>query len=145
MTIKEIQTIMKDFEKSSMRTLEIEIEGVKIKLSKNEHETKHAIPVTNHVENVDVPVEKVVNANETKVRSPLVGTFYRASSPGDKPFVEVGQKVKKGDVLCIIEAMKIMNEIAADVSGIIQEIHFNDKDVVSFDDPLMTIVKDHEA
>ena len=74
------------------------------------------------------------------VRSPMVGTFYRASSPDAKPFVEVGQSVKKGDILCIVEAMKMMNHIEAEASGTIGQVLVENGHPVEFDQPLFTIV-----
>jgi acetyl-CoA carboxylase biotin carboxyl carrier protein len=73
------------------------------------------------------------------VRSPMVGTFYRSSSPGAKPLVEVGQVVKEGDPICIIEAMKIMNEIDADKDGTITKILAENGQAVEFDQPLLVI------
>ena len=73
------------------------------------------------------------------VRSPMVGTFYRASSPGAKPLVEVGQAVKEGDPICIIEAMKIMNEIDADKDGTIAKVLVENGQAVEFDQPLLVI------
>ncbi|MEW9797694.1 acetyl-CoA carboxylase biotin carboxyl carrier protein [Alteromonas sp. CYL-A6] len=73
------------------------------------------------------------------VNSPMVGTFYRASSPTAKPFVEVGQKVNVGDTLCIIEAMKMMNQIEADKAGVVKEILVDNQDPVEFDQPLFVI------
>jgi len=77
--------------------------------------------------------------NGHKVTSPMVGTFYRSSSPEAKPFAEVGQTVKAGDTICIIEAMKMMNQIEADVSGVIQAIMVDNADPVEFDQPLFVI------
>ncbi|GMU46631.1 MAG: acetyl-CoA carboxylase biotin carboxyl carrier protein [Pseudomonadales bacterium] len=74
------------------------------------------------------------------VVSPMVGTFYRAPAPGAKPFVEVGQAVKAGDVLCIVEAMKMMNQIEADRAGTIGAILVEDGAPVEYDQPLVTIV-----
>ncbi|GIX31489.1 MAG: acetyl-CoA carboxylase biotin carboxyl carrier protein subunit [Porticoccaceae bacterium] len=74
------------------------------------------------------------------VRSPMVGTFYRAPAPGAPPFVEVGQQVKPGDVLCIVEAMKMMNQIEADRAGTIGAILVEDGAAVEFDQPLLTIL-----
>ena len=74
------------------------------------------------------------------VRSPMVGTFYRAASPTSAPFVEVGQTVKKGDILCIVEAMKMMNHIEAEASGVIESILVENGQPVEFDQPLFTIV-----
>jgi acetyl-CoA carboxylase biotin carboxyl carrier protein len=73
------------------------------------------------------------------VKSPMVGTFYRSSTPGSKPFVETGQSVKAGDTLCIIEAMKILNQIEADKSGIITQVLVENAQPVEYDQPLFVI------
>lgn len=73
------------------------------------------------------------------VKSPMVGTFYRAPSPGAKPFVEVGQQVKEGDPICIVEAMKILNEIEADKSGVITQILVENGQAVEYGQPLFVI------
>ncbi|MCW8093241.1 acetyl-CoA carboxylase biotin carboxyl carrier protein [Alteromonas sp. ASW11-130] len=73
------------------------------------------------------------------VKSPMVGTFYRSSSPTAKPFVEVGQSVNVGDTLCIVEAMKMMNQIEADKAGVIKEILVENQDPVEFDQPMFVI------
>ncbi len=78
--------------------------------------------------------------NGTVVRSPMVGTFYRASSPEAANFVEVGQSVKKGEILCIVEAMKMMNHIEAETSGTIESILVENGQPVEYDQPLFTIV-----
>jgi acetyl-CoA carboxylase biotin carboxyl carrier protein len=90
------------------------------------------------------PVEAVAPAapEEPKghlVRAPMVGTFYRASSPGTKPFVEEGQQVKSGDTLCIIEAMKILNQIESDKSGVIKKILVENGQPVEYNQPLFSI------
>ncbi|MDI6746280.1 MAG: acetyl-CoA carboxylase biotin carboxyl carrier protein [Rhodocyclaceae bacterium] len=74
------------------------------------------------------------------MKSPMVGSFYRASSPGAAPLVEVGMAVKKGDTLCIIEAMKLMNEIEADADGVIKAVLVENGQAVEFDQPLFIIV-----
>jgi acetyl-CoA carboxylase biotin carboxyl carrier protein len=74
-----------------------------------------------------------------QVKSPMVGTFYRASAPGSKPFVELGQSVKEGDTLCIIEAMKMMNQIEADKSGTVKAILADNGDPVEFGQVLIVI------
>lgn len=92
------------------------------------------------------PAAQTVKAGEESepsghlLRSPMVGTFYRSPSPGAQPFVEPGQSVKAGDVICIIEAMKMMNHIEADASGQISEILVEDGQPVEFDQPLFSIV-----
>jgi acetyl-CoA carboxylase biotin carboxyl carrier protein len=74
------------------------------------------------------------------IQSPMVGTFYRAPSPSSPPFVEVGQHIKMGDVVCIVEAMKMMNQIEADHAGVIEAILVEDGEPVEFDQALITIV-----
>ena len=79
-------------------------------------------------------------ANAHILHSPIVGTYYRAPSPDASPFVEVGSRVKKGQVLCIIEAMKLMNEIESDVDGVVAEIYPQNAQPVEFGEPLFAIV-----
>ncbi|MFD1259595.1 acetyl-CoA carboxylase biotin carboxyl carrier protein [Entomomonas asaccharolytica] len=84
------------------------------------------------------PAAQVLKGNV--IRSPMVGTFYRSPAPTAASFVEVGQTVKKGDVLCIVEAMKMMNHIEAEVSGVIDSILVENGEPVEYDQPLFTIV-----
>ena len=86
---------------------------------------------------VAAPVAEDVSGH--KIRSPMVGTFYRSPSPEAKAFVEVGQSVKVGDALCIVEAMKMMNRIEADKAGVVKAILVNDGEPVEFDEPLIII------
>lgn len=78
--------------------------------------------------------------NGTVITSPMVGTFYRTPAPGSPAFVEVGKTVKKGDTICIVEAMKMMNHIEAEVSGVIESILVENGQPVEYDQPLFTIV-----
>ena len=84
------------------------------------------------------PAPAVVPAGHA-VKSPMVGTFYRSSAPGAKPFVEVGSQVKEGETICIIEAMKILNEIEADKAGTITQILCENGQAVEYGQPLFTI------
>jgi len=86
----------------------------------------------------EAPVAPKVETRHT-VRAPMVGTFYRSPSPGAKPFVEIGQTVKAGQVLCIIEAMKMLNQIESDKAGVIAEIVAENEKPVEFDQPLFVI------
>ncbi|KUJ82755.1 acetyl-CoA carboxylase biotin carboxyl carrier protein subunit [Microbulbifer flavimaris] len=86
------------------------------------------------------PEESVPALSGHAIKSPMVGTYYAASSPGAEPFVKVGQQVKVGDVVCIVEAMKMMNQIEADKAGTIESILVEDGQPVEFDQPLVTIV-----
>lgn len=100
-----------------------------------------AAPTPAATENNPSPPSPPAATGET-VRSPIVGTFYRSPSPDAKPFFEVGDRVEKGDTLCIIEAMKIMNEIEAEFSGTVVTIVAEDGQPVEFDQPLFIIKKD---
>jgi len=84
---------------------------------------------------IDIPAEPTGHV----VKSPMVGTFYRSSSPGSPAFVEVGSSVKEGDTLCIIEAMKLLNEIDSDVSGVVSKILVENGQPVEFGQPLFII------
>ncbi len=87
---------------------------------------------------IDAPAAPAAPAGHI-VKSPMVGTFYRASSPGAKPFVELGSTIKEGETLCIIEAMKILNEIEADKSGTVTQILCENGDAVEFGQPMFVI------
>ncbi len=90
-------------------------------------------------ENGTTEADTEAAADEHVVKAPIVGTFYRAPSPDADPFVEVGDSVSEGDVLCIIEAMKLMNEIECETSGTVKEILVEDAEPVEFDQPLLVI------
>lgn len=92
------------------------------------------VPVV-EVASAAVPVEPVGHT----VKSPMVGTFYRASSPGAKPFVEIGDTIKEGETICIVEAMKILNEIEADKSGTVTKILVDNGQAVEYGQPLYVI------
>lgn len=109
-----------------------------------------APPSTNQTSSAPQPAQHLETAptegkeerraeNEVVVKAPIVGTFYRASSPDDDPFVNVGDSVSQGDVLCIIEAMKLMNEIECEVRGTVKKILAEDAQPVEYDQPLFII------
>jgi len=97
-----------------------------------------AAPVAQAAPTAPAP-EEVTEVSGHIMCSPMVGTFYRSSSPGVKSFVEVGQKVSVGDTLCIIEAMKMMNQIESDKAGIIKQILVENQEPVEFDQPMFVI------
>ena len=84
-------------------------------------------------------LEPNINMPEDVIKSPLVGTFYASANPEASPYVKTGDVVKKGDIVCIIEAMKIMNEITSPFDGIIEKVHINSGSVIGFDDILFTV------
>jgi acetyl-CoA carboxylase biotin carboxyl carrier protein len=112
------------------------------------HAAPLAAPVPAPLTPVALPGGAAANKAEPKgdkpgveVKSPFVGTFYRAPSPDSPPFVEVGQKVKKGQTLCIVEAMKLMNEIECEVDGTVAEIYVQNATPVEFGEPLLRVVQ----
>ncbi len=138
MKIEEIEKIVKMFEKANITSLDIEVDGMKIKLTKTENQVG-LTSSSDHVSENPSNLEEVVVNEKDIVKSPLVGTYHQAQYPDAKPFVEVGSKVKKGDKLCIIEAMKVMNEITAPKDGTVKEIYASEGGVVEFDQKLFLI------
>lgn len=149
MEYKEIKKLMDDMGNSKLSELEIEFpDGVKISMRKGlpsskptiKENTSVAITNKSEVPSVQKEAEKPVIVNDGKViKSPMVGTFYSKVTPKDEPYVKVGSKVKKGDIVCIIEAMKLMNEIESDLDGEIEEILCKDGDMVEFGQPLFRL------
>ncbi|MCR5646971.1 MAG: biotin/lipoyl-binding protein [Acholeplasmatales bacterium] len=138
MNLEEIEKLMKLLENSSLSYLEVEENGLKIKLDKNSGTRETVVTKSEKeegVSNLAPTLEETGNA----VTAPLVGTFHQAPYKDAKPFVSVGSKVKKGDKLCIIEAMKVMNEITSPFDGVVKEILVKDNDVVDFGKKLFVI------
>lgn len=106
--------------------------------------THYYVPIVQQQSTASVPTTEPSSTLSTTVRghfvrSPMVGTFYRTPSPDAKPFVEVGQKVNVGDTLCIVEAMKMMNQIESDKAGVVKAILIDNGQPVEFDEPLIVI------
>ena len=146
MEYKDIKEIVKDMGESKIDELKIEFpDGTKISMKKNESKTNVVIaqnqePVVSEINNTTVePVNKNSDENYKEIKSPMVGTFYSKSSSTAKPFVKVGDKVRKGDVVCIVEAMKLMNEIESEFDGEIVEICKNDEDMCEYGDCLFKV------
>ena len=140
MTIKELQTIIKDIENSPLMTLELEMVDFKLKLSKNKVEyLEKNIENYKEVKHNDMNTNMAISQDVREIKSPLVGTFYLSAVNNGKPYVEVGQKVEKGQVVCIIEAMKIMNEITSPYAGTLKKVTVNNAEAVGFDQLLMVI------
>ncbi len=145
MDLRQIRNLMKEFEESKIHKIEINEKDFSIKLEKEDNKffsnPSHA-PATSFVESVQMKeegLEDIVKNNNYIVKAPLVGTYYNAPSPDSEPFVRVNQKVIKGDVLFIVEAMKVMNEITSPVSGTIVKINVKDTSMVEFDQSVMEI------
>lgn len=145
MNYDEIKKLMDDMGNSKLSEIEIEFpDGIKISMKKDDGlKLSSPVPMVQEVnspavkEQVDLAVVDKPEGNV--VKSPMVGTFYSKSSPTSEPYVEVGSKVKKGDVLCVIEAMKLMNEIESEFDGEVVEILAKDNEMVEYGKPLFII------
>lgn len=139
--IERIKELLKSLENSSVEELEIDVEGLKLKVKFN-REKKTTSYVPEVVEVPETPQQKEEPREEENyyvVESPMVGTFYRAPAPGAEPFVKEGDYVEKGQTLCIIEALKVMNEIESEVSGVVRKILVENGQPVEFGQPLFYI------
>lgn len=141
MEYEKIKQLIDDFGNSKLSTIMLDLpDGTKISMEKNNQEV---IKVVNNVKKEVIEETSTVKNNDTLegniVKSPMVGTFYTKPSPTSEPYVEIGQKVKKGDVLCIIEAMKLMNEIESEFDGEIEEVLVKDGEMVEYGKPLFKI------
>jgi acetyl-CoA carboxylase biotin carboxyl carrier protein len=147
MDIQEIKKIIALFEKSDISELELELNGSKIRLKKDQ-----ALPVgLTHPESNSPKTMNVLSLNKTEsedesgwIKAPLVGTMYVSASPTSAPFVAIGQKIMEGDVVCVIEAMKVMNEIKANRSGIVTKINTENGTMVEFGQKLI-FIGDHDV
>ncbi|MDD3369858.1 MAG: acetyl-CoA carboxylase biotin carboxyl carrier protein [Lachnospiraceae bacterium] len=158
MNIQDVYALLDRFEASAMTELSLEMEGMKVSCSKfngeavtytnagtqsvsgqnrpdNTRIEKNTVPQNQNTQTKADSQEQ--NASLLEIKAPIVGTFYRSAAPDQEPFVQVGDTVKKGDVVGMIEAMKMMNEIAAPFDGVITSIAAENEKLVSFGEVLM--------
>ncbi len=133
--IEDIERIIKIFEGAKITKLDLEVNDIKIKLEKQPQETNIIYKEKHETSTEELEEQN----NNTFIKSPVVGTFYATKSEKAEPFVVVGQKVKKGDTLCIVEAMKVLNEVTSDRDGVIVNILAKNEDLVMFDQNLFEI------
>lgn len=153
MDLRKIKKLMELLEESGIAEIEVKEGEESIKLSRNTQavqniinptaETNQTITAIDNVKETAVTDDEKDKSKELPdgdiITSPMVGTFYRSASPESKPFVEKGQKVSKGDTLCILEAMKMMNQVNAETGGTIIDILVDDAEPVEFGQPLFVI------
>ena len=158
MNIKEIQNLIKFVSKSGVEEVKIEREDFKITIKTKKNITQQIVvddipakiavaPSAISNDNLDIVQENELktktsiaeNDNHIIVKAPIIGTFYRKPSPDKPTFVEVGQNIAEGDILCVIEAMKLFNEVESEISGKIVKILVEDQSPVEFDQPLFII------
>ena len=154
MDLKEIQALIKFVAKSGAQEVSLETEDFKINIKTGPDASDQptyvqavapqqmpvAAPAVTPVEATPtVPAEVDDSANYITIKSPMIGTFYRTPSPDQDAFVKIGDSIKPGDVLCIVEAMKLFNEIESEVSGKIVKILVDDKTPIEYDQPLFLV------
>ncbi len=149
MKVKEIQDIINFIKKTDLDDVSIETENYKIRVKKNNTVVseikKNKSTSTQVPEPIKTEVEKVIKTEEKEssknliVKSPMIGTFYRSPNPESDPFVSEGDNIKVGQKVCIIEAMKLFNDIESEVSGKIVKILVDDNSPVEFDQPLFEV------
>ncbi len=157
MDIKEIQNLIKFVAKSGASEVKLEMEDIKITIKTGSERTEvtytqpapmMAVPQVLQAAPIETPIETPKNtikndlANDSKyvtIKSPIIGTLYRKPSPEKPLFVEVGSTINIGDTVCIIEAMKLFNEIESEVSGTIVKVLIDDSSPVEFDQPLFLV------
>ena len=147
MYIKEIKDMINLMNENGLTELEIEKEGVRIKLKKGSNGFERAVEFvqpamsaqSQQQEKVVTGAQAAEKRNVLEVKSPMVGTFYRAASPEAPPYVNIGDTIEVGQVVCIIEAMKLMNEIKSEVRGKIVDIQVDNAEPVEFGQALFVV------
>lgn len=150
MNLKEIKEIINLMNENNLSEIEVEREGSKIKIKRTSpdvpdairiHPPQYQVESLNGTSQVEFPssAKKESNKNTVEITSPMVGTFYRAPSPESPSFVELGDIVEIGQVVCIVEAMKLMNEIKSEVKGKIAEVAVENAEPVEFGQPLFIV------
>jgi|TARA_B110000438_G_C15815740_1_gene651882 acetyl-CoA carboxylase biotin carboxyl carrier protein len=161
MDLKDIQELIKFVAKSGATEVDLEIDNIKISIKspskKRRGETDEPVNIIHQVPVQSIPsqipseqnisIEKIeksdskddVDSNLVEVKSSMIGTFYRSSSPDKPPFASVGDQIKEGDVICIVEAMKLFNEIESEISGKIVKVLVDDASPIEFDQPLFLV------
>lgn len=156
MDIREIQNLIKFVAKSGATEVKLEMDDFKITIKTTSEGTESTyvqhVPVAQAIQQVAAPALVAANApaipaapaeeDNSKyvvIKSPMIGTLYRKPAPDKAPFIEVGSTISKGDVVCVVEAMKLFNEIEAEISGKIVKVLVDDSSPVEFDQPLFLV------
>lgn len=146
--IEKINKLSEILKEQGLTEIEIESDNLKIKVRKESATVMASAPVAQASAPASTPAASAssagasaANANLLEIKSPMVGTFYASPSPDSQPYVKIGPKIKKGDTLCIVEAMKLMNELPSEVEGEIVEILVSNSDAISFGQVLMRVKK----
>jgi len=149
MTLEDIQELIKFVAKSGATEVDLEFEGIKISIKspnkKRRGEKEELVTIIQQAQaaplSVSTPtiVSESDNSNYVTIKASMIGTFYRSSGPDTDAFVNIGDEIKEGSVICIIEAMKLFNEIESEISGKIVKVLVDDNTPVEFDQPLFLV------
>lgn len=144
MEVETVQALISAFKEAELSKLKLKCDDFELQLEKQappvmQGQTIITQPDFLKVETTTKEIKEDKLEEKKLIKSPMVGTFYRGSSPEAAPFVTVGSKVKKGDILCVIEAMKLMNEIEAEADGEIVEILVQNEEMVEYNEPLFVL------
>lgn len=146
MEYEKIKQLMEDMGNSKLTSIDIDFpDGTKISMKKEEKQTTivNNVSSRNNIQEENDETKADEKKEDSRklniIKSPMVGTFYLKPSPTSDPYVEIGKEVKKGDTVCIVEAMKLMNEIESEFDGKIAEIYVKDGEAVGYGDPLFGI------
>lgn len=158
MDLKEIQDLIRFVSKSGVTEVEVEREGFKIVIKAERPTTEYhavvpqqimmpasvaaapaAVSAAAPAPAASAPAAAPAAEGGVNIKSPMIGTFYRSSGPDKEPFVKVGDRVEKGQVVCIIEAMKLFNEIESEVSGVVTKVLVENASPVEYDQPLFLV------
>lgn len=156
MQFEDVKELINIFENTDLTEMEVHLGNASVRLDRRETAgsayaaetsekkilntvTEKAKPASNTTIVENKESVSAVDENARYIKSPIVGTFYQSSTPNGEPFVKCGSNIEQGDIVCIIEAMKFMNEVASEESGIIEEILVKDGDFVEFGQPLFRI------
>ena len=156
MDLSYLEKILQLFDESTLSELEIEEEGTQLRLSRKQEQPaaiqyapapmQYAAPAAPIAAPAAAPAPSAaasaIASNQHEIKSPIVGTMYRAPSPDADPYVQVGQRIEAGQTICIVEAMKLMNEIESDISGKVIRILVENGQPVEYGQPLILIEKD---
>ncbi len=138
MDLKKVRELLDLMDANNLTEVEIEEDGIKVRLRKGRSPSEAVVTTAARKDDVEVvPLEKVPSGDT--VNAPMVGTFYRAPSPDAAPYVDVGDEVTADTVVCLIEAMKVMNEIKAGTEGVVSEVLAESGSAVEFGHPLFRI------
>ena len=149
MDIRKVKKLIEMLENSNLEEIEIQEGEESVRLVKSNHRAQTAIPqsIVLPQENSsqaaieDIETEREFKKEGNSINSPMVGTFYASASPGAKPFISVGDLVAEGDVVCIVEAMKMMNEIKSEFSGTVLSVNVENSEPVEYGQSLFEISK----